>query len=135
MAPPVHGPVDDVDRRPPPHLVGYGTLVAVLLVVLLVSGIVAFGWWFSSALGCPVGDAGAAGPARAVKDLETAVAPLPGVVAIKADFSPGPCHWYDRLEVDVTVSAAAHPEQVAAAAALVAAGLDGAEIASRGERQ
>lgn len=128
MSTPVSGPVDGTERPPPqPRLVGWGTAVGVLMVVLFVAGLAGFSWWYSAALGCPIGDARAAARDRAADDLEVAVAHLPGVVAVEADFVVGPCYRYDSLTVDLTVAADADPEQVAAAVALVAAGLDGPE--------
>jgi hypothetical protein len=126
MSTPDSGPVDGVRRPPPqPPLVGCGTFVALVLVMLFVAGLAGFSWWYSAALGCPVGDARKAAHDRAADDLEVAAAHLPGVVAVEADFVAGPCYWYDSMTVDLTVEADADPEQVAAAVALVAAGLDG----------
>jgi hypothetical protein len=101
---------------------------AVVVLMLILMGFVGFYWWLSSALGCPVGDGGRTGPDRAAKNLEEAVAHLPGVVAAEADFTLGACTWYDSLTVDLTVRADADPEQVAAAVALVAAGMRSPEL-------
>jgi hypothetical protein len=103
-------------------------VVVVGLIVLILMGFLGFSAWLSAELGCPGYSSRRTGPDRAAKNLEEAVAHLPGVAAVEAEFTLGACTWYDSLTVDLTVRADADPEQVAAAVALVAAGMRPPEL-------
>jgi hypothetical protein len=112
---------------------GCGAWAAVVLMLILL-GFLGFSAWLSAELGCPGYTSRRIGPDRAAKDLEEAVAQMPGVAAVEAEFTLGGCTWYDSLAVDLTVRADADPEQVAAAVAQVAAGMRPPETNPSGTR-